>query len=298
MNQLSRRHFLKQMSAGAAIALSAQLLASQHAHASETEINAEDSWAMLIDLTRCVGCNSCALACKAANDLPDAETPPTGLSQDSYTFVDEREVKVAAGQTESRFVKRQCMHCLNAACVSACPAAAMYKSEAGPVVYRPERCLGCRYCQMACPFGVPSFAWDNGVTPTISKCWLCAERLAEGEQPACAAACPNGALRLGKRAALLAQAHAQIDSDPNRYIDHVYGEFEAGGTSILYLSDVPFEELGLPANLPETPMSAGTQEIMHALPAVITGTTALMAGVALYTHRKHGYPMFPKEDEE
>jgi formate dehydrogenase iron-sulfur subunit len=299
MSEFSRRSFLKHLGAGAAAVAAAQVLAPRTL-ASETETagEAEDTWAMLIDLTRCVGCNSCALACKEANNLPDAGTPPTELNHDTFTFVDEREVTTGIGISESRYVKRQCMHCLNAACVSACPAAAMYKSEAGPVVYRPERCLGCRYCQVACPFGVPSFAWDDGITPTISKCWLCAEKLADGEQPACANACPNGAIRFGKREALLAQAHAQIESNPHRYIDHVFGEHEVGGTSILYLSDVPFEELGFPENLPDSPIAEGTQKIMHALPSVIGGTTALMVGVALYTHRRHGQPALHQTQEK
>lgn len=284
---LSRRAFLQQMGTGAAALIAAQLLAIQQAHAEEAAPDSEQpTWGVLIDLTRCVGCESCALACKAANNLPDPDEPPTQLSNHAFTFVDTREITGVNGETETRSVKRQCMHCLNPACVSACPAAAMYKREDGAVVYRSERCLGCRYCQQACPFGVPAFNWNDGVTPTISKCWMCVSRLDEGQQPACVGACPTGALRFGERDALLAQARAQIESNPGRYIDHIFGEHEVGGTSVLYLSDVPFEELGFPANLPDTAPPEETEKIMKKLPSVITGTAALMAGVAMYTHRK------------
>jgi formate dehydrogenase iron-sulfur subunit len=177
------------------------------------------------------------------------------------------------------------MHCLNAACVSACPAAAMYNSGQGPVVYRPNRCLGCRYCQVACPFEVPRFEWDNGINPQISKCWLCYDRLQAGQKPACVEACPTGTLRFGEREELLAQAHAQIASNPGRYVDHVFGEFEVGGTSMLYLSDVAFEQLGFPGHLPQTAPPEETEKIMSKLPFVIGGVVALMTGTAVYTHR-------------
>lgn len=284
--KLSRRAFLKKAGAGAAGMILAQLLAGKTHLSHASAASAESGWGMLIDLTRCVGCNSCALACKAANHLPNEDIVPQALDSDAYTFIDVRQVSGDKGQTEQRSIKRQCMHCLNPACVAACPAAAMYKSEAGPVVYRPERCLGCRYCQMACPFEVPSFEWGNSLTPVIGKCWLCYERLQEGHRPACVEACPTGALRFGRREDLLAQAHAQITSNPGRYVDHVFGEFEVGGTSVLYLSDVPFQELGFPTNLPHTAPPEETEKIMHALPSVLVGVAVLMTGTAAYTHRK------------
>jgi formate dehydrogenase iron-sulfur subunit len=288
-NNLTRRAFLKRFGLGAAGMVAAHLAAGQArpAYASQNSTG-QPTWGMLIDLTRCTGCNSCALACKEVNNLPHPDQPAYGLSNQAYTFVDTRQVTTAEAVKE-RYVKRQCMHCLDAACVSACPAAAMYKSEEGPVIYRAERCLGCRYCQIACPFGVPSFDWEDGVTPVISKCWLCYDRLQEGQKPGCAEACPTGALRFGKREALLAQAHAEIASNPGRYVDHVFGEFEVGGTSQLYLSDIPFEELGFPANLPHTAPPEETEKIMKTLPGVIVGVGAVMAGAAVFTHRKHNH---------
>lgn len=293
---LTRRAFLKQVGAGATALIAAQLAVGTAA-AGNDEAAQEETWGVLIDLTRCTGCNSCALACKESNNLPNADVEPQALSHDTYTFVDTLQITIN-GAEEERHVKRQCMHCVNAACVSACPAAAMYKSEDGPVVYRVERCLGCRYCQIACPFGVPSFEWENGVTPTISKCWMCVDRLDADQQPACVGACPTGALRFGTRDALLAQAHAQIESNPGRYVDHVFGEYEVGGTSMLYLSDIPFAELGFPTNLPNTAPPEETEKIMGTLPSVIIGMGALMAGTAFVTHRKQNVPTSPDHPEQ
>jgi formate dehydrogenase iron-sulfur subunit len=285
-SKLSRRDFLKTVGAGMAAAATVGFLGSQAypAYASEEPIG--PGWGVLIDVTRCTGCNSCALACKESNGLPDSDVVPHELGSDVYTFVDVRQVTKQDGGVQDRYVKRQCMHCLNAACASACPAAAMHSSGQGPVIYRPNRCLGCRYCQVACPFGVPRFDWDNGINPVISKCWMCYERLLQGEKPACVEACPTGTLRFGQRAELLAQAHAQIASNPGRYIDHVYGEFEVGGTSMLYLSDVLFEQLGFPADLPNIAPPEQTEKIMSKLPFVIGGVAAVMTGSAVYTHRK------------
>lgn len=283
--KLSRRDFLKTVGAGIAAATAAGLFAGQAYPALASEKPTEQTWAMLIDLTRCSGCNSCALACKESNRLPAADVAPQALESEAFTFVDARQVATPGGEFQTRFVKRQCMHCLNAACVSACPAAAMYNSGQGPVVYRPNRCLGCRYCQVACPFEVPRFEWDNGINPKISKCWLCYDRLQAGQKPACVEACPTGTLRFGRREELLAQAHAQIASNPGRYVDHVFGEFEVGGTSMLYLSDVAFEQLGFPGHLPQTAPPEETEKIMSKLPFVIGGVAALMTGTAVYTHR-------------
>lgn len=283
---LTRRDFLKRVGAGVAAAMAAHAVAGavHTAHASEGVT--EDTPAVLIDLTRCIGCNSCALACKAENNLPNPESAPTGLSNEAFTFVSTIQLETPEGETLTRHAKRQCMHCLNPACVSACPAAAMYRSPEGPIVYRAERCLGCRYCQIACPFDVPAFDWGNPLTPVISKCWLCRDRLNAGEQPACVAACPTGALRFGTRRQLLAQAHALIASNPDRYVDHVFGEHEVGGTSMLYVSDIPFAELGFPADLPHSAPPEETAKVMEALPAVILGMGALAAGTATYTHRR------------
>jgi formate dehydrogenase iron-sulfur subunit len=265
-------------------------------HASSS--SAGPTLGVLIDLTRCVGCNSCALACKESNGLPNPSVVPEGLTPNAYTFVEEHWVTTANGEQKQRFVKRQCMHCLNAACVSACPAAAMHKGDQGQVIYRAYRCLGCRYCQAACPFGVPRFNWDNGVDPVINKCQLCYQRSQQGQEPACVAACPTGALRFGSREGLLVQAHAKINSNPDRYIDHVFGEFEVGGTAMLYLSDVPFEQLGFPADMSHVAPPEQTHKVISKLPFVLAGMTALMAGSAAYTHRSAAESIEGKKEDD
>lgn len=289
---LSRREFLKQVGLGTAAGVGTWLVAERVRPAAASEAENKETFGILIDISRCVGCNSCALACKESNNLPDKDQVPEALDPQTYTFVQPVSLTTAAGEVATRYVKRQCMHCLDAACVSACPAAAMYSSGTGPVVYRAVRCLGCRYCEAGCPFTIPRFNWDNGVTPKINKCWMCYERLAEGGQPACVAACPSGALHFDKRERLLSEAHARIESDPDRYLHHVYGEHEVGGTSMLYLSDVPFEDLGFRTNLPTFAPPEETEKVMSALPMVIGGMATLMTGTALYTHRR------PHEEDE
>ena len=281
---ISRRAFVKRIGLGAAALAGCALLedvqaAQASAPLSEGEAS-DEAVGVLIDLTRCTGCQSCTLACKAANDLPQPEVVPTKLSSSAFTFVDTRQD--AAG--DETYVKRQCMHCLHPGCVSACTVGALRKTALGPVVYDSAKCIGCRYCQYACPFGVPTYQWDN-VLGLIRKCEMCYGRVVEGEKPACVAACPNGALRFGKRSELLAQAKAQIASTPDRYIDHVFGEHEVGGTSMLYLSDVPFAQLGFPT-LGDKAVSANAETVMQLTPAVAATVATVATGLHLIFRRR------------
>lgn len=277
--QLSRRTLLKWTGLSATSLILATALASQ-ARATTTEpTTGEEAVGILIDLTRCTGCQSCALACQIANDRPQTAAPPDHLESDAYSFVDTCSLITTTGESAPIYVKRQCMHCLHPACVSACTVGALQKSAAGPVVYDADKCIGCRYCQYACPFGVPTYDWENALG-LIHKCQMCAVRQQGGELPACIAACPNGALRFGKRHELLAQAHAQIATNPDRYVDQVYGEHEAGGTSVLYLSAVPFTTLGFPALGPD-PIPHYAEMVMERTPLVALG----VATVATVLHR-------------
>ena len=270
---LSRRDFLKAASAGAAVATVTCLIGDIEPAFASGDL-AENAWGVLIDVTRCTGCQSCALACKEANGRPDPTVEPVKLNSDAYTFVDARAVPNAV---EPAYVKRQCMHCLHPACASACTVGALHKTPEGPVVYDAKKCIGCRYCQYACPFGVPTFDWDNPLG-LIHKCQFCISRLEEGQKPACVADCPAGALRFGKRSDLLMQAKAQIATNPGRYVDHVYGEHEAGGTSMLYLSGVPFSQLDLPA-LGELPPSRYAEAVMKKTPIIAVSVASLATGL-------------------
>ncbi len=232
--------------------------------------------AILTDLTRCIGCEACVWACKEANDLP-REDGAAGLSATTWTAI-ERHGGVN--------VRRQCMHCLDPACASVCPVKAFHKTPEGPVVYDESRCMGCRYCMIGCPFGVPRYEWTSPL-PRVQKCQMCFQkRVSEGRQPACTEACPAGATIFGDREALLAEAHRRIAAEPDRYVDHVYGEHEAGGTSVLYLSAVPFEALGFATDVSADPYPRLTWEILSQLPKVVSVGGALLFGIWWISGRK------------
>lgn len=277
---MTRRNFLMGVGVGAASALAAATVEPVQASGPV----AADSWGILVDLTRCNGCDSCALACKEANQRSEPDVAPTSLSSDAYTFVDRRQIVTDAGITQQIPVKRQCMHCLQPACVSACTVGALRKTPEGPVVYDSEKCIGCRYCQYACPFGVPTYDWENPLG-LIHKCELCISRLEEGQKPACVAGCPTGALRFGRRSALLSQAHAQINTNPGRYIEQVYGELEAGGTSVLYLSGAPFAAMGLPTLDSQAP-SRYAEAMMKQTPVIGLTVAALASGAYWLAKRR------------
>ncbi len=286
---ITRRDFLKYSVQGAA--LSAVPLFDPKALRPFLSPATSQQVGVLIDTTRCVGCRACQVACKAKNGLPPDPQPlpanrsyPEELSDDTFTFVDFCKVN-AGGKQELRTVKKQCMHCQNPACASVCPVAAIVKSPKGPVVYDAEKCMGCRYCMAACPFNIPKFEWDSA-NPRIRKCTLCADRVEQGLKPACVEACPTGALTYGPRAALVAEAQNRVQQNPDKYYPYIYGLAEVGGTSILYLANVPFEQLGFRMDLPKDPMPDFTMQVMEKVPAVAIGVGLLMGAVSWLTSRK------------
>jgi len=244
--------------------------------------------AVLVDTTNCVGCRSCEMACSEANKLPEpaadvdlASYRPTG--PDQFTVVNQGTQKSPAG--EDRFAKSQCMHCVEPACVSGCVVRALEKTKNGPVIYHADRCLGCRYCMIACPFSVPKYQFTK-VVPVVRKCTFCAERQAEGKPPACAEACPNGALTFGKRSELIEEAKKRVYGTPGKYVPKIYGEDEAGGTSWLYISDVPFESLRMPQGVVAKSYPEMADRALSAVPFVITLWPPLLMGLFAFNKRK------------
>jgi Fe-S-cluster-containing dehydrogenase component len=263
---MKRRDALKTLCAVGGAAAAAPALHAEEGSAISGE---RDLLGVLVDTTKCLGCRMCEYACADANGLPtpDADVemgPDRESTPDQWTVVQRHETE--AGPVT---VKRQCMHCLQPACATACLTRAMYKTTDGPVIWRSRKCMGCRYCMLSCPFDVPKFEYDSAV-PKIQKCVMCWSRLAEGEQPACVANCPAGALTFGRRADLLEEARSRIYTEPDRYVHHIYGEREAGGTSWLYLSAAPFEQLGFRTDLGTVGYPTYTKEFLYAVPLVLT----------------------------
>lgn len=269
---LTRRDFLKLCGAGAAaMGIGARFAPAPHATIPTVlPTGPLKSTGILIDTTKCIGCRTCQTECKKAHNLP-LDDNPTGLSATTLCYVYLRNVSTDPSKPEIKPIKRQCMHCNHPGCVSACTVGALQKLPNGPVVYDDTKCIGCRYCMYACPFGVPTFEWDKQMS-LISKCDQCLARQEAGKITACAASCPAGAIQFGSRSELLAMAHDRIDGNRTKYVDHIYGENEVGGTSVLYLASVPFERLGLPI-LPHEAPAEVSEEIMHLTP-VVAGTVA------------------------
>ncbi len=287
---LSRRTFIKFAGAAGAAGVVARPRAAAAAprHAPGTP-------GVLVDTTLCAGCRACEAACGEANQLPApamagdeavfAKTRTTDVGV--YTVVNRGGQHSAKG--DARYVKHQCMHCLDPACASACLAKALEKTAAGPVVYHKERCLGCRYCMVACQFDVPKFDFASAA-PYIHKCSFCAERQAQGLKPACASVCPTGALTFGPRDQLLEEARTRIYQNPGKYVHHVYGESEAGGTSWLYITDVPFETLGFRTDLGPTSPPELTRTALAAVPFVLTLWPPLLMGLYAFSRRRPEAP--------
>lgn len=279
---ITRRDFLK----AAGLAIGCLFAAPKTVHAlSDEGVDPNEYIGMLYDATICVGCNACTIACREWNkttpetDARKVYDAPKELSADTWTLI-----QLYQENEEFSFVKRQCMHCVDPACVSGCPVHALQKGPNGAVTYDPNRCIGCRYCMYTCPFHVPRFEWDARI-PVIAKCTLCNDRLAQGLGTACAERCPTGALIWGKRGDLLADAEGRIQAEPGRYVDHIYGKEDVGGTGVMYLSAVPFEKLGLEdmGTEPAPKLSEDTANVV--LPTVLVGGAIGLAAVRFASKR-------------
>jgi formate dehydrogenase iron-sulfur subunit len=292
MSSQSRREFLK--TAGL-IGAGAAGLKPKNAQAAPKKVVADDRMGVLIDTTVCIGCRRCEYACKIAHDLP---TEPEESYDDRSVFETIRRPDESALTVVNEYppahnpnlptnVKVQCMHCDHPACVSACIVGAFSKEENGSVIWDESLCIGCRYCMVACPFQIPANEYYRALQPEIRKCDFCFERTKEGLIPACVDICPVEALTYGKRFELIKLARKKIESNPQRYIDHIYGQFEAGGTSWMYLAGQEFTNLGLPA-LTNEPAPGATESLQHAIFAYFIPPALLFSllGGIMWINRK------------
>ena len=309
----NRRNFLKgAFAGGAAIAVST---VAPPASAREPQVRPAAALGLLYDATLCIGCKACVAACKVVNNNPAEFSTvdhlwDTPLDTSGYTFNLIKMYRNGTMETKDAeingfaFMKTSCMHCVDPSCVSACPVSAMTKdSVTGVVGYNPDKCIGCRYCVAACPFGIPKYQYDSP-TGRIGKCELCRHRYKDGLYSACAEVCPTGATLFGKTSDLLVEAKRRLALKPGdvtqiprgklggkdqsyegivgKYLPHVYGEKEYGGTQVLKLSGVNFEKVGMP-NLPENGAAVLSETIQHtlyanlAMPLTVLGALTYVA---------------------
>ncbi|HKI79021.1 MAG TPA: 4Fe-4S dicluster domain-containing protein [Ignavibacteriaceae bacterium] len=293
MEKQNRRDFLK-TAAVATAALSG--LPSKKLKASPKNILSEDRMGVLVDTTVCVGCRNCEWACKEAHGLPagnlkdyeDRSVFKTMRRPDTGALTVVNQYKNDNNPSLPIDVKVQCMHCDHPACVSACIVGAFSKQENGSVIWDTDKCIGCRYCMAACPFQVPSFEFDKAINPLISKCDFCFERTKEGKLPACVNICPVEAITYGNRNDLVKVARERIRKYPDKYINHIYGENEIGGTSWLYLAGTDFSKLQFP-KLNNSPAPGVSESIQHGIFAYFVppiSLYALLGGIMWITKRR------------
>ena len=248
-----------------------------------------DTKGVLFDATRCIGCRKCEQACNEVNELPAPEQPFDDLTvldterrttEKTYTVVN----KYDQGGSPV-FRKMQCNHCLEPACASVCFVRAFKKEPNGAVTYDASVCVGCRYCMVACPFNIPTYEYDEPLTPRVMKCTLCYPRLLEGKLPGCVEACPKEALVFGPRESLIEIARERIRAYPDVYENHIYGEHEMGGTSWMYVSGVPFSEIGLREDLGTSSAPELTAGALAAVPIVVGLWPVLLGGIYAITKR-------------
>ena len=287
---ISRRKFLGWLgAAGAGAAV------GRPAHAAGTARfpGHPEAVGVLFDVTRCIGCRKCEEACQKVNGLPAPERPLSDLTvmdrkrrTDARTYTVVNRYDQVPGARGPLYRKLQCNHCLEPACASACFVAAFHKNSNGSVTYDESVCVGCRYCMIACPFEIPTYEYDKAFTPRVMKCTFCHPRLLEGLLPGCVEICPSEALTFGRRRDLLRIGRERIEKFPGRYIDHIYGETEMGGTAWLTLSGVPFRELGMREDLGTVAAPELTKGALSVVPIVAGLWPVLLTGIYAITQRR------------
>jgi formate dehydrogenase iron-sulfur subunit len=298
---VDRRNFLKKSAAS----LSLALLAARQAVA-ESFSTRPDRHGVLVDMTRCIGCRRCETSCAIINNLPEPIVPSTDKSVfekkrklDAQTYTTVNRYSNEQRLSEPVYRKSQCMHCDEPACVSACLVAALKKTPEGPVIWEEKRCIGCRYCMNACPFYVPAYEYTNAFTPKIQKCFMCYhQRMVKGQVPACVAVCPVEALNFGKRSEVVKLARERIRTHTDKYIDRIYGEHEAGGTSWLYIGPMPFDKVDLPSDVGTTPLPAYTRDFLAFVPLVLVVWPPLLGALHLLCRNRKAENSKPENLEK
>lgn len=299
---ITRRKFLGWFGAAASAGIGCMPVKSAFASSNKHFEGYPGGYGVLHDMTRCVGCRQCEEACNEVNNLPPPEQPFTDpgvfnkerrTTEKAYTVVNQYQFN---GEKKPVFRKIQCNHCLEPACASACFVRAFQKTKTGAVTYDPEVCVGCRYCMIACPFDIPAYEYNEAFTPRVMKCTMCYPRITQGQLPGCVESCPMEALTFGPREDLIKTARERISKYPGRYLDHIYGETEMGGTSWLYLSGVPFNELHMREDLGVTPAPELTSGALSVVPVIAGLWPVLLMGIYAINKRKE--TIFKQELEE
>lgn len=290
---ISRRGFLKGTAVGTL--LTGTCAKTAKGSGAEHFSGYPDSFGLLHDTTLCVGCRSCEKGCADVNDLEQPKMPLTDksvfrekrtVSDKAFTVVNQ--YREATKDTPAVFRKHQCMHCQEPSCAAVCFVRAFRKSPEGAVVYDPDLCVGCRYCMMACPYYATGYEYDDALTPRVRRCTMCYPRIKEGKNPGCADACPNNAIVFGKRKDIIKVARQRISKMPVRYIDHIFGEHEFGGTNWLTLAGpkTPFGELGLPEDAGPGPLPELSSNFLSVVPLIVAVYPGLLAGFYAFSKRK------------
>lgn len=237
------------------------------------------SKAILYDATLCVGCKECEAACAREHKLPydDAVAKEEKTSDHKFTYV--------ATQPNDKYMRKLCMHCADPSCASVCPVGALEKTKVGAVVYDAGKCMGCRYCMVACPFNIPKYEWSKAI-PRVRKCEMCKERTLAGGITACTEACPTGSTMFGEFDEMYALAQQRIRENPENYVNKIYGAKEVGGTSVLLLSSVPFETFGYRGDLPTDGLPGRTFAVLSHIPDVVSLGFVLLGGIYWITNRR------------
>jgi formate dehydrogenase iron-sulfur subunit len=308
MNGISRRRFLAASLAGGATTLG---LCKGKAMAAATLDGYQESMGVLVDLTRCIGCRSCEAACNKEQNLPEPATSFDDTSVFDYRFhgqmrrPDENAYTVVnryepASGGAPVYRKIQCNHCNEPACLTSCFVNAYTKTKEGAVVYQDKVCVGCRNCMIACPFNIPGYSYSSVLDPIVKKCIFCHEtRLKNGQAPACVDICPQDALTFGQRRDLIKIGHERIRKNPSKYVDHIYGEKEVGGTGWMYLSAVPFEEVGFDTTMGKEPIISNVKDFLSTVPMVLAIWPALFTGFHLLATKNKGehHDSHPEQEE-